>query len=455
MTVRTWCKGGAGADVLIRGARAVDPQTSLDQTLDVLVRKGRIAELGVGLAAPSRAHVVEAEGSLVLPGLVDLHTHLRTPGREDEEDLTTASAAAAAGGYVAVFGMANTDPAVDSASVLEGLAQRAAAEATVPIGFFASVSKGLAGKQLTEMHELAQAGAVGFSDDGVPLATAQLLRRALQYAKVTDRFIAVHAQDDTLMGSGVMHEGAVSAKLGLGGIPAIAESADVARALEVARYERGRLHLCHVSTELSLEHLARARDLGLPVTAEATPHHLALTDEQVYSLDSNVKMNPPLRPESDRKALVAALASGLVDCVATDHAPHAQQEKEVPFEAAPFGTIGLETAFASLHTGLVLTKALPLATLVDRMSRAPGGGGGGVGGGGGGGDRRHRPARDRRRRSRRPVPGRSARALDRDRERPALEVGQLGLAGPDAGGEGRAHHRRRSDGVRASCLAPR
>ena len=371
MTVRTWCKGGAGAELLIRGARAVDPLAGLDQVVDVLIRKGRIAEIGDGLAAPAKVRVVEGADRLLLPGFVDLHTHLRAPGREDEEDLTTASAAAAAGGYVAVFGMANTEPVVDSAPVLEGLARQAAVEATVPTGFFAAMSRGLAGRQLTEMHELAESGAVGFSDDGRPVASAQLLRRALQYAKVTDRFVAVHAEDESLAGAGAMHEGAVSAKLGLGGIPAIAESADVARALEVARYERGRLHLCHLSTALALEHLARARDLDLPVTAEATPHHLTLTDDCVASLDPNLKMNPPLRAESDRRALVEALRSGLVDCVATDHAPHAQQEKEVPFEAAPFGTTGLETAFAVLYGELVLTGQLPLAVLVTRMSQAP------------------------------------------------------------------------------------
>ncbi len=371
MTVRTWSKAGPGAEVLVRGARAVDPLAGLDQVIDVLVRKGRIAAVGEGLAAPARVRVVDGEGKLLLPGFVDLHTHLRTPGREDEEDLVTASAAAAAGGYVAVFGMANTDPVVDSAAVLEGLARQASAEASVPTGFFAAMSVGLAGKRLTEMHELAGVGAVGFSDDGVPVKDAQLLRRALQYAKVTDRFVAVHAQDESLQGSGVMHEGAVSAKLGLGGIPAIAESADVARALEVARYEQGRLHLCHLSTELALEHLARARDLGLPVTAEATPHHLTLTDDCVTSLDSNLKMNPPLRADADRRALVEALRSGLVDCVATDHAPHAQQEKEVPFEAAPFGTTGLETAFAALYSGLVRSGELPLDVLVTRMSQAP------------------------------------------------------------------------------------
>jgi dihydroorotase len=373
MSVRVWSKGGAGADLVVRGARVVDPQAKLDGVCDVLVKKGKIAALRENLEAPEGTRTVDGAGRLLVPGFVDLHTHLRTPGREDEEDLVSGTAAAAAGGYVAIFSMANTDPVIDSAPVLEGLAQRAGAEASVPTGFFASVSKDLAGKQLTEMHELAQAGAVGFSDDGKPLATAQLLRRALQYVKVTDRFVALHAQDDALMGAGVMHEGPVSAKLGLAGIPAIAESADVARALEVARYEDGRVHLCHVSSALSLEHLERAKKLGVRVTAEATPHHLTMTDEAVYSLDSGMKMNPPLRAASDRMALVAALKSGLIDCVATDHAPHAQQEKEVPFEAAAFGTIGLETAFASLYTRAVLTKEISLPVLIERMSQAPAG----------------------------------------------------------------------------------
>jgi len=371
MSARVWSKGGAGADLVVRGARVVDPQARLDAVCDVFVKRGKIAALGEDLEVPQSTRTVDGAGHLLLPGFVDLHAHLRTPGREDEEDLVSGTAAAAAGGYVALFSMANTDPVIDSAPVLEGLAQRAGAEASVPTGFFASVSRDLAGKQLTEMHELAQAGAVGFSDDGKPLATAQLLRRALQYVKVTDRFVALHAQDDALMGAGVMHEGPVSAKLGLTGIPAIAESADVARALEVARYEDGRVHLCHVSSALTLEHLARARELGVRVTAEVTPHHLTMTDEAVYSLDSGVKMNPPLRAESDRKALLAALKSGLIDCVATDHAPHAQQEKEVPFEAAAFGTIGLETAFASLYTRAVMARKLSLAVLVERMSQAP------------------------------------------------------------------------------------
>jgi dihydroorotase len=368
---RVWSAPAPAAELLIKGARVVDPQAGIDGVRDVLIRKGRVAELGEALTAPKGVRVVDAAGMVLLPGFVDLHVHLRTPGREDEEDLATGTTAAAAGGYVAIFAMANTDPVVDTAPVLQALAQRAAAEAAVATGFFAAVSRGLAGEQLTEMHELGECGAVGFSDDGRPLATSNLLRRALQYAKVSGRFVAVHAQDDSLMAGGVMHEGAVSARLGLTGIPSIAESVDVQRALEVAAYEDGYLLICHISTSGSLEHLERAKAAGAHVTAEATPHHLTMTDERVLELDANLKMNPPLRSEADRAALVAALKSGLVDCVATDHAPHAPQEKDVPFEEAEFGTTGLETAFAALHTALVVTKAVDLPLLVRRMSQDP------------------------------------------------------------------------------------
>jgi len=368
---RVWCRDLPATDMLVRGARVVDPLIGLDAVRDVLVRKGVVTAVGDAVETPKGVRVVDAAGCLLLPGFVDLHTHTRVPGREDEEDLTSVSRAAAAGGYVAIFAMANTDPAVDTAPVLESLQRKAQAEALVPIGLFAAVTRGLQSAELTEMWELAEAGAVGFSDDGRPLANCHILRRAMQYLKVTDRFIAVHAQDDSLMGAGVMHEGAVSARLGLAGIPTISESIDVARSLEIAAYEDGRLHLCHVSTARSLEHLALARQSGVRVTAEATPHHLTLTDEAVESLDSNLKMNPPLRPESDRKALVEALRSGVIDCIATDHAPHAQQEKEVPFEEAAFGTVGLETAFAVIYAAMVPGKQLSLPVLVERMSQAP------------------------------------------------------------------------------------
>jgi dihydroorotase len=369
--VGLWCARGTKADLFIKGARVIDPLAGLDDTLDVHIAKGKVAAVGAGLPTPAGARIVEAAGKLLLPGFVDLHTHLRTPGREDEEDIASGTLAAAAGGYVAVFGMANTDPAIDSAPVLQALGQRAQAEAVVPVGFYAAVSRGLRGEQLVEMAELAESGAVAFSDDGQPMASAYLLRRALQYAKITGRFIAVHAEEASLTGKGVMHEGAVSARLGLGGMPSIAESIDVDRALEVAAYEHARLHLCHLSAAGSLEHLARAKEAGLAVTAEVCPHHLAMTEEAVRSLDPNLKMNPPLRSEADRTALIEALVSGLIDCVATDHAPHAQEEKEVPFEEAPFGTIGLETAFAVVHQNLVAGGTLSLGALVDRMSQAP------------------------------------------------------------------------------------
>ena len=368
---RTWSKDGPAADILIKGGRVVDPEAGLDAAQDVLIVKGRITETGKGLKPGKGTRVVDAGGMLVLPGFVDLHAHFRTPGREDEEDLATASAAAAAGGYVAAFGMANTDPVVDTATVLKGLAETARAVAVIPVGFFAAVTRGLAGEQLTEMGELGAAGAVGFSDDGRPLATAALTRRALQYVKVSGRFVAIHAQDDSLFKGGQMHEGPVSARLGLTGIPSLCESLDVSRTLDIAEYEDAVVHVCHVSTAASLAAIARARAAGVRVTAEVTPHHLTLNDEAIVALDPNLKMNPPLRAESDRLALVAALKSGLVDCVATDHAPHASEEKDVPFEEAPFGCIGLETAFSVLYAGLVQTDALDLGTLVTRMSTAP------------------------------------------------------------------------------------
>jgi len=335
------------------------------------VTQGKVAELGKERKPGKSTKVFDARGMLVLPGFVDLHAHLRTPGREDEEDVATGSRAAAAGGYVAIFAMANTDPVLDTATILKGLIETARAEAVIPVGFFAAVTRGLAGEQLTEMGELGAAGAVGFSDDGRPLATAALTRRALQYVKVSGRFVAIHAQDDSLFNGGQMHEGPASARLGLTGIPSLCESLDVSRTLDIAEYEDAAVHICHVSTAASLAAIERAKAAGIRVTAEVTPHHLTLNDEAIAALDPNFKMNPPLRAESDRTALVAALKSGLLDCVATDHAPHAVEEKEVPFEEAPFGCIGLETAFSVLYGELVRSKELDLGTLVTRMSTAP------------------------------------------------------------------------------------
>ena len=358
----------APATVLIRGAHLVDPRAGLDGPADLLIRQGRIAEVGQSLDAPEGAEVVDAGGLHALPAFVDPHVHLRTPGREDEEDVDSGSRAAAAGGYCAILAMPNTEPVVDSAPVLRSLRERARAEARIPTGFLAAITRGQLGEDLTEMAELAEVGAAGFSDDGLPVRSGGVLLQALQYQRLADRPLALHEEDPSLSGDGVMHEGEISALLGLAGIPSVSESTMVARDCELAAYEGGRIHVQHVSARETVRAIERARELGTLVTCEATPHHLLLTDEAVRTLDTNTKMNPPLRGEADRQALIAALRSGVIDCVATDHAPHAREEKEQPFELAPMGVTGLETAFAALYTGLVLPGDLGLAVLVERMT---------------------------------------------------------------------------------------
>jgi dihydroorotase len=315
--------------------------------------------------------VVEADGLVLAPAFVDPHVHLRTPGREDEETVASGTAAAAAGGYCAILAMPNTDPVVDTAAVLGSLVERAREEAVIPTGFLASISKGQRGEELTEMGELTDAGAAGFTDDGRPVVSAGLLRRALQYAHVTGRPLALHEEEPSLSRDGQMHEGAVSAELGFAGWPSVAESAMIERDASLAAYERATVHIMHVSALESVAAIRAAHERGVDVSAEATPHHLCLTDEFVRSLDTNAKMNPPLRSEAHRVALVDALRDGTISCIATDHAPHARHEKEAPFEEAPFGVTGLETAFAALHTHLVVPGTLPLATVLERMSAGP------------------------------------------------------------------------------------
>ena len=357
-------------DVVVRGARVLDPVEGVDAVVDVRVDGGVVAQIGEGLDANGH-RVVDAAGLLLAPAFVDPHVHLRTPGREDEEDLASGTRAAAAGGFCAILAMPNTDPVVDSAAVLGSLVERARVEAEVPVGFLAAITKAQAGEELTEMVELAEAGAAGFSDDGMPVESPGLLRRALQYSAAAGPRIALHCEERTLSRGGQMHEGETSAELGFGGYPSVAESLMVARDLALAAYEERPLHLLHLSARESVDELRRARAAGVAATGEVTPHHLTATDATVRSLDANVKMNPPLRAEDDRKALLEALRDGTIEAIATDHAPHARHEKEVPFEAAPFGVTGLETAFAVLYTRLVQTGELPLATLLERMSAGP------------------------------------------------------------------------------------
>ena len=364
------CAPAAPADLLVRQARVLDPGSGLDGAFDVLVRDGEIAEIGAPgtLSEPAGAEVVEAQGRALFPAFVDPHEHLRSPGQEHKEDLETGTRAAAAGGYCAVVGMPNTDPVVDSVSILRSLRDAASRHARIPVGFLAAITKGLDGHELTEMAALRQAGALGFTDDGRPVVSAGMLLRALRYQKLAGGVLALHEEDPTLSAGGVMHEGAVSALLGVAGIPSVSESTMVGRDAELAGFEGGRVHMQHLSARLSVESVAAAKAHGWQVTAEASPHHLCLTEEAVRTLDTSMKMNPPLRTEDDRQALIDGLRDGTIDCVATDHAPHARDEKEVPFEQAPMGTTGLETAFAALHTELVLPGVLDLATLVTRMT---------------------------------------------------------------------------------------
>jgi dihydroorotase len=366
--------GKAGKDdIVIVGARAIDPTEGIDEKIDVRIDGGVVSRVEPSGSSLDRNehHVVEADGLVLAPAFVDPHVHLRTPGREDEEDIRSGTAAAATGGYCAILAMPNTEPVVDSAAVLGSLVERARTEAEVPVGFLAAITKGQAGEELTEMVELAEAGAAAFSDDGEPVRSASLLRRALQYTVAAGRPLALHCEEPALSRGGHMHEGDVSAELGLGGYPSVAESVMVGRDLALARYEGTPLHILHLSARESVEALSRAQAEGVEATGEVTPHHLCLTDEAVRRLDPNVKMNPPLRGEDDRKALVEALRDGTIGAVATDHAPHARHEKEVPFEAAPFGVTGLETAFAVLYTRLVRPGLLGLSTLLERMSAGP------------------------------------------------------------------------------------
>jgi dihydroorotase len=349
------------SDSLVLEGRVLAPEQGIDEALRITVTEGVIRAIEPGAA----------DTLVIAPAFVDPHVHLRTPGREDEETIRSGSAAAAAGGYCAILAMPNTEPVVDSASVLAALVERARDEAVVPTGFMAAISKGQLGEELTEMVELAATGAAAFTDDGRPVVSAGLLRRALQYSALTDLRIAVHCEEPSLSHGGQAHEGAVSAELGLGPYPATAESVMVERDASLAGAEGRPIHLMHLSARASVAALDQALESGVRVTAEVTPHHLVLTDEAVRSLDSNLKMNPPLRAGEDRESLRDALRRGAISCVATDHAPHARHEKDVPFEEAPFGVIGLETAFAALHTYLVLPGIVSLETLIERMSGGP------------------------------------------------------------------------------------
>ncbi|HEY2293839.1 MAG TPA: dihydroorotase [Thermoanaerobaculia bacterium] len=361
------------AKLLIHGGRVIDPSQDLDEALDLLIEDGRVTRLDGAIKRPKDAETFDAAGLVVAPGLIDMHVHLREPGQEYKETVRTGTLAAAAGGFTAVACMANTDPVNDSRSVTEHIlleAQRHGYARVYPIG---AISKGLLGEELAEIGEMVRAGARAVSDDGKPVMNAELMRRALLYAQHFDIPVIQHAEDLTLTGSGVMHEGVWSTKLGLPGIPGASEDVMVARDLILAEDTAGRYHVAHLSTARSLDMVRRAKSQKINVTCEVAPHHLILTDEEVAKsgFSTNTKMKPPLRSEKDRAALLNGLADGAVDCIASDHAPHHADEKDVQFSVAPFGIVGLETTLSLCLDRLVRPGILSLPRLVHLLSTGP------------------------------------------------------------------------------------
>jgi len=357
--------------LVLTGGRVIDPSKNLDQTADVLIQDGKITGIAPSIGRPDGAEVRDVRGQVVAPGLVDIHVHLREPGNEDEETVATGARAAAAGGFTAICAMPNTDPVTDNQAAVGFIVRqsvRAGLARVYPIG---AVSVGQRGEKLAEFGEMVGAGAVAVSDDGRPVVSGHLMRTALEYALTFDIAVADHCEEPTLAAGGVMHEGLVATRLGLKGIPSAAEEIMVARDVLLAELTGGRVHLCHMSTRGSAELIRRAKERGVRVTAEGTPHHLALTDHACENYDTHAKMNPPLREAADVAALRQALKEGVIDCIASDHAPHAYDEKEAAFDDAPFGIVGLETAFAVAHSELVQGGVLTLPELVARMSTLP------------------------------------------------------------------------------------
>ncbi len=374
--------------LLITGGRVIDPASGVDATLDILVEDGQILQVdrrvhGSGSGGPGKnkkpagqdgqteTRVIEATGKIVVPGLIDMHVHLREPGREDEETIASGTAAAARGGFTSICCMPNTDPVNDTASVTEYILEQAKKVGRVNVFPIGCISRGHHGEQLADIGDLAAAGCVGLSDDGKPVTNAELMRRAMEYATMFDITVIPHCEDLTLSEGGVMHEGRVSTKLGLKGIPSAAEAVMVGRDILLSEYTGARLHVCHVSTTESIRLIREARARGVQVSGEATPHHLILTDEAVQGFSTNTKMNPPLRSAEDVTALREALIDGTIEIIATDHAPHASFEKEMEYDYAPFGIIGLETALGLILTEFYHTRLLTLPMIIERLTTNP------------------------------------------------------------------------------------
>lgn len=356
--------------LLIKNGRVIDPSSRTDETLDILIENGKIKAISPRIDL-KEAEIIDASRLVVAPGFIDMHVHLREPGEEHKEDIATGSLAAARGGFTSICCMPNTRPPNDNSGITEYIITEARKRAVVNIYPVAAITRGLAGEELTDMADLSQAGAIAFSDDGQPVANSLVMRRALEYSLLLDKLIIDHCEDKNLSMGGVMHEGEISLRLGLSGMPAAAEEIMIARDIILAQLTRARLHVAHLSTKGGIELVRLAKKKGIPVTAEVTPHHLILSDENLVNYNPNFKVNPPLRSAEHRQALLEGLKDGTIDVIATDHAPHTPEEKDVEFDLAPFGLIGLETAVSLMLDRFVHKNIISLERLIDLMSCRP------------------------------------------------------------------------------------
>lgn len=357
-------------DYCLKNGKIINPNGKYSGIGDVLIKNGKIAAIGEDISADS-AEIIDASGKYIFPGLIDMHSHLREPGREDEETIVTGTLAAARGGFTAVACMANTTPVADNAYIVQYVKNKAQSEGSAKVYPIGAITKGLKGEELAELGEMYKAGAVAFSDDGKTLMNSIVMRSALEYTKMFDCPILLHQEDPLLAAGGSMHEGYWSTVLGIPGIPTVAETAVIARDLEIAEYSESQVHFCHVSTKRGVELIRDAKKRGVRVTAEATPHHLTLTDEAIQSFDTDFRVSPPLRSKSDVEALIDGVADGTIDVIATDHAPHTLEEKHCEFAKAPTGMIGFETALSVIWTELVQNGKLTAEQVVERMSVNP------------------------------------------------------------------------------------
>jgi len=361
--------------LLLKGAHVVDPSTKLDGIADVLVEDGKISCVCPDGCTdlPKDAEILDLRGKVLMPGLVDMHVHLREPGFEYREDIASGTKAAARGGFTAVAAMANTNPVIDEGAAVKFIVDKAADVGLVKVYPMGAITVGLKGKQLAEMNDMHKSGAIAFSDDGVGTQNPLLMRRAMEYAVVFDALIVAHCEDESLVDGGVVHEGLVATRLGVAGQPSLSEALAVHRDIELARLTGVRLHIAHVSAKESVDLIRAAKAAGdVRLSAEVSPHHLVLNENALdKTYDTNFKMNPPLRSPEDQEALIEGLLDGTIDAIATDHAPHAPQEKELEFELANFGTTGLETALPLIIESLIKTDKMDWSTLVDRMAHGP------------------------------------------------------------------------------------